>query len=238
MFAVKSTYSIKTPDGKDIPFYVAGDSIFFAVIDLNPDIDTELFPDYYFVNFENYKGEFISLVNLKEAVSFNSPRCFYQNKDFWMHFVYHNDTKKVIAEVRNAQQFVKEFFRLNLPEDWSRLDVDWVICHLDTHEKWWIETCYKSLQILAANDEQRKDARRVFDEAWEILKERKKAKANDDKRTTVHEVLNKFGLTDDDLIQAVLNAHETKFAKEQSKRQAEFDNQHIYLENELRRILK
>ena len=101
----------------------------------------------------------------------------------------------------------------------------------------WIENFYKSLQILATNDEQIKFARRVFDEAWKILKEREKA-ANADNRPTVHEVLAKVGLTDDDLIQAVLNVHENKFLNEQARRKTQFDNQHGELLSELRMLLK
>ena len=80
---------------------------------------------------------------------------------------------------------------------------------------------YKSLQILATNDEQHKAARRVYDEAWKILKVRKK----DDARPTVREVLNKYGLTCDDLIQAVLAAYKSKF-----------DSQYSELESELARL--
>lgn len=237
MFAVKSTYSIKTPDGNVIPFYVAGDSISFAVIDLNPDINTELFPDYYFVNFDNYKGKFINFFELKEGCSFNSPRCFYKNKDFWMHFVYHNDTAKVIAEVRDAQKFAKKCFELDLPEEWSLLKADWVINTLPIRTSAWIEKCHNSLRILATNDKQKQLASRVHDEAWKILKAREKD-ATADKRPIVHETLAKFGLTDDDLIHAILDVHETKFCNEQARRKTQFAKQHDELLSELRMLLK
>lgn len=238
MFAVKSEYSIKTPDGNEIPFYVASDSIFFAVIDLNPDINTEVFPACYFRSFKNYALRFISLDNLKYVVLNYTATPFYKNEAFWVHFVCHNDTKKVIAEVRDAQDFVKTWTPINLPENWSCLNIDWIINTLPSRTSDWIKKCYKSLQILATNDEQRKDARRVYDKAWEILKAREKDDIAD-KRSTVRDTLAKFGLTDDDdLIQAILDVHQRKFDKEHAKRQAEFDNQHIYLENELRRILK
>ena len=242
MFAVKSTYSIQTPDGNDIPFYVAGDSIFFAVIDLNPDINTEVFPACYFRSFNNYALRFISLNYLKDGVLNYTATCFYKNEAFWVHFVCHNDTKKVIAEVRDAQKFIQEELDFTLPEEWDRFNpsnlvFDTLLTNLHEKPTPWIEKYYTSLQILATNYEQKKAARRVYDEACKILKTRKKDETAD-KNPTVHEVLNKFGLTDDDLIQAILDTHETKFAKEQSKRKADFDNQHIYLENELRRILK
>lgn len=238
MFAVKSTYCIQPSRDITIPFYVADNSIFFNRGDLQvSDINTELFPDYYFVNFENYKGEFISLVNLKEAVSFNSPRCFYQNNDFWIHFVYHNDTKKVIAEVRDAKHFVKDFTLMDLPDDWTRLNVDAIIDTLPIHSDVWIEKCHNSLRILATNDEQKQLARRVYDEAWKILKAREKAK-NADKRPTVHDTLAKFGLTDDEFIQAVLGVHETKFANEQARRKTQFEHERNVLSIELRKLLE
>lgn len=221
MFAVKSEYSIRTPDGNDIPFYVAGDSIFFATNDLMSDIHTEVFPACYFRSFNNYALRFISLDNLKSGVLNYTAQCFYKNEAFWVHFVCHNDTKKVIAEVRDAQHFVKKCFELDLPEEWSRLKVDGVIATLPTRTSAWIEKCYKSLQILATNYEQHKAARRVYDEAWKILKVSKK----DDARPTVREVLNKYGLTCDDLIQAVLAAYKSKF-----------DSQYSELESELTRL--
>lgn len=223
MFAVKSEYSIRTPDGNDIPFYVADDSIFFAITDLNSDIKTEVFPAYFFRSFKNYALRFISLDNLKSGVLNYTAQCFYKNEAFWVHFVCHNDTKKIIAEVRDAQHFCKEYFKLDLPGDWSRLKIDAIIANLPVKATEWIEKCHDSLRILATNYEQHKAARRVYDEAWKILKIRKK----DDARPTVREVLNKYGLTCDDLIQAVLEAYKSKF-----------DIQYSELESELARLFK
>ena len=229
MFAVKSTYSIKTPDGKDIPFYVAGDSIFFAVNDLMSDIHTEIFPACYFRSFENYALRFISLDNLKHGVLNYTAQCFYKNEAFWVHFVCHNDTKKVIAEVNDAQTFIQDELHFTLPEEWDRFNpsnlvFDTLLTNLHEKPTPWIEKYYTSLQILATNDEQKQAARRVYDKAWKILKAREKA---DNKYTALHEVLAKFGLAVDDLIQAVLNVHETKF-----------DKQHDELLSELRMLLK
>ena len=48
----------------------------------------------------------------------------------------------------------------------------------------------------------------------------------------------KIGLTDDDLIQAVLDVHETKFTNEQARRKTEFDKQRDELKCELTRLIK
>lgn len=96
------------------------------------------------------------------------------------------------------------------------------------------------LQITANPRYQRrtkKDAHRVYDKAWEILKAREKD-ATADKRPTVHDTLAKFGLTDDDLIQAVLDVHETKFANEQARRKTEFIHERNVLSIELRQLLE
>lgn len=236
MFAVKSDYSIKTPNGKDIPFYVANSEIFLCHDDLKlAGVNTMYLHAKSAEEFDNFPSYFfISLTDFKDSTLRFAGN--WGHSAFWRDII-NQDYFKVIAEVSDAQKFAKKCFELGLPEEWSLLKVDWVINTLPGRTSAWIEKCYKSLQILATNDEQKRVARRVFDEAWKILKAREKA-ANADKRPAVHEVLAKVGLTDDDLIQAVLNVHETKFANEQSKRKADFDNQHIYLEAELRRILE
>lgn len=223
MFAVKSKYSIKIPDGTNIHFYVAGNNIFFNSADLEcTDIKAALFPAYYFVEFENYKGRFIRLDYLKDGVLNYAAICFYKNEAFWVHFVNHNDTAKVIAEVQDAQDFCQKYFLLVFPDEWHLLNVDDVIDTLHIRTSGWVEKCHNSLRILATNDEQKQIARRVYDKAWQILKERKK----DENRPTVHEVLAKFGLTDDDLINAVLERHQNKFREQRGE-----------LEAELRRLL-
>lgn len=236
MFAVKSTYSIKTPDGNDIPFYVANSEIFLCYDDLiRAYVKTSYINIDLTKGFDNYGFKvFISLTDFKDATFLFASN--WGHSDFWRGIV-NQDYSKVIAEVRDAQKFAKKCFELDLPEEWSLLKVDWVINTLPGRTSAWIEKCYKSLQILATNDEQHNAARRVYDEAWKILKARKKD-ATADKRPTVHETLTKFGLTDDDLIHAVLDAHETKFANEQARRKTQFDNQHGELESELRQLLE
>lgn len=236
MFAVKSTYSIKTPDGNDIPFYVADGELFFDEADLSMEVFDSFYgilKSWYFTNYQvtDYFVKQIDLSNLFK----NNPQKF-AHHDFWRE-VFNQDYSKVIAEVRDAQNFLEDFACINLPRDWERINVDFILDDLHTRTSDWIKKCYKSLQILATNDEQRKLACRVYDKAWEILKAREKA-ATADKRPTVHDTLAKFGLTDDDLIQAVLNVHENKFLNEQVKRQSEFNKSHAELRAELRRILK
>lgn len=235
MFAVKSIYSIKTPDGNDIPFYVAGDKLFFN----NEDIDRELYSVIYSGlvsgEFDNYGGYFTNVDKLRDFFCREPER--FAHREFWSEIFANTDSSKVIAEVRDAQKFIKDFTLMDLPDDWTRLNVDAIIDTLPIRTSDWIEKCYKSLRILATNDEQRNAARRVYDEAWKILKARKKD-ATADKRPTVHETLTKFGLTDDDLIHAVLDAHETKFCNEQARRKTQFDNQHGELESELRQLLE
>lgn len=236
MFAVKSTHSIKTPDGNDIPFYVADGELFFKETDLSLEVFGSFYgilKSWYFTNYQ-VTDNFVKQIDLSNLFK-NNPQKF-AHRDFWRE-VFNQDYSKVIAEVLDAQKFAKKCFELDLPEEWSRLKVDWVINTLPGRTSDWIEKCHNSLRILATNNEQRKDARRVYDEAWEILKEREKA-ANANKRPTVHDVLAKFGLTDDDLIHAALNFHENKFASEQAKRQSEFNKSHAELKAELRRILK
>ena len=234
MYAVKSDYSVQPPDGKNISFYVAGGHVFFRRADLQDDIDTSLFLSCYFLELTNYTGYFIRFDNLKTSLESNMPRCF-RNKNivWWIYFIYNNNLNKVVAEVTDAQYFVKEYFHLEFPQDWSRLNVDAIIANLPIKATAWIEKCYKSLQILATNDEQIKFARRVYNEAWKIIKAREK-----DNRPTLRELLTKFSLTDDDLIQAVLDVHETKFTNEQARRKTEFDKQRDELKCELTRLIK
>lgn len=223
MFAVKSTYSIKTPDGNDIPFYVANSEIFLCHDDLKlAGVNTMYLNAKSAEEFDNFPFYFfISLTDFKDSTLRFAGN--WGHSAFWRDII-NQDYSKVIAEVTDAQNFIKTWTPINLPENWSCLNIDWVIATLPSRASDWIETCYKSLQILATNDEQRNAARRVYDEAWKILKSREK---DDNKYTALHEVLAKFGLTVDDLINATLDAHKAKF-----------DKQHIYLESELRQILK
>ena len=234
MFAVKTTYSIKTPDGNEIPFYVTKDNLYFKRADIANAVYGSLFGVIIFSSFENYDGVFASFIECRNLF-LEQPQRFI-HRDFWRN-TFNQDYSKVIANVLDAQHFVKKCFELDLPEEWSLLKVDWVINTLPGRTSAWIEKCYRSLQILATNEEQKQLAHRVYDEAWKILKAREKD-ATADKRPTVHEVLAKFGLTNDDLIQAVLDVHETKFANEQARRKAEFDNQHNQLKDDLRRLLE
>lgn len=233
MFAVKSTYSIKTPDGNVIPFYVAGDSVYFKDTDIANEIYGSIFAVFATDVFDNYDGYFVKASRIHSKL-YGDPNRF-KNLTFWRE-VFNQDYSKVVAEVR-AQNFLQDFAYIDLPREWDRLNVDFLLNDLHTRASDWIEKCYKSLQILATNDKQKEDARRVFDEAWGILKAREKD-ATAVNRPTVHETLTKFGLTDDDLIHAILDVHETKFANEQARRKAEFDNQHDELESELRRLLE
>ena len=222
MFAVKSTYSIKTPNGNDIPFYVADGELFFDEADLSLEVFSTFYgilKSWYFTNYR-VTDCFVKQIDLFNLFKKNPQK--FAHHDFWRE-VFNQDYSKVIAEVTDAQHFVKKCFELDLPEEWSLLKVDWVIDTLPSRTSDWIEKCHNSLRILATNDEQKQLARRVYDEAWKILKAREKA----DKRPTVHDTLAKFGLTDDDLIHATLDAHKAKF-----------DKQHGELESELRRLLE
>lgn len=234
MFAVKSEYCIQPSRDITIPFYVADNGVYFKRKDIANVIYGSLFGVVTFSRFENYDDDFVSFIECRNLF-LEQPQRF-MNRDFWRN-IFNQDYSKVIAEVSDAQKFAKKCFELDLPEEWSLLKVDWVINTLPGRTSAWIEKCYKSLQILATNDEQIKFARRVFDEAWKILKERKKADTAD-KRPTVHEVLAKVGLTDDDLIQAVLNVHETKFANEQARCKTQFEHEHNVLSTELRQLLE
>ena len=234
VFAVKSDYCIQPARDITIPFYVAEGNIFFKRTDIADTIYGSLFGVLVFSCFENYDGDFVNFIECRNFF-LEQPQRF-MNRDFWRD-IFNQDYSKVIAEVRDAQHFVKEYFRLDLPEEWHRLKVDAVIANLPVKATEWIEKCHNSLRILATNDEQRKDACRVYDKAWEILKAREKD-ATADKRPTVHETLAKFGLTDDDLIQAVLDVHETKFAKQQARRKTQFEHEHNVLSIELRQLLE
>lgn len=234
MFAVKSEYCVQPSRDITIPFYVADNGVYFKRKDIANVIYGSLYGVFTFSRFENYDSDFVSFIECRNLFLENPSR--FINRDFWRN-IFNQDYSKVIAEVRDAQNFVKTWTVINLPENWSCLNIDWVINTLPSRTSDWIKKCYRSLQILATNDEQKQAARRVFDEAWKILKAREKA-ATADKRPTVHEVLAKVGLSDDDLIQAVLGVHSTKFANEQARRKAEFDNQHNQLEDDLRQLLE
>lgn len=234
VFAVKSTYCIQPSRDVTVPFYVADDNLYFKRADIANVVYGSLFGVCIFSRFENYDDDFVSFIECRNLFLENPLR--FINRDFWRN-IFNQDYSKVIAEVRDAQNFAEKCFEVDLPKEWSLLKVDWVINTLPGRTSTWIETCYKSLQILATNEEQRKLARRVFAEAWKILKAREKD-ATADKRPTVHDTLAKFGLTDDDLIQAVLNVHETKFANEQARRKTHFEHEHNVLSIELRQLLE
>ena len=231
MFAVKSAYSIGDAPDKTIPLYVANNEIYFARTDIADEVYGSLFGILSFKSFENYDGDFANFIDVRDLF-LEKPERFMQFR-FWLNTFSHQNFHNVIAEVTDAQHFVKEYFRLDLPQDWCRLNVDAIIDDLSTRSSDWIEKCYKSLQILATNDEQKKLARCVYDEAWKIIRAREK-----DNRPTLHDTLVKFGLSNDDLIQALLERHETKFCDEQARRKTEFEHQRDELKNDLARLLK
>lgn len=218
MFAVKSEYCIQLSRGITIPFYVADDELYFKDSDIINEIYGSIFYLFSPRSFDNFDGCFVKSNQVFRLFYSQTEQLVHH--DLWRDIV-NQDYSKVIAEVRDAQHFCKEYFKLDLPEDWSRLKIDAIIADLPGKATEWIEKCHDSLRILATNYEQHKAARRVYDEAWKILKIRKK----DDARPTVREVLNKYGLTCDALIQAVLAAYKSKF-----------DSQYSELESELTRL--
>ena len=231
MFAVKSEYCIKPTNDITISFYVAGNDIYFARREISDAVYGSLFGVLSFVEFENCDGDFARFTEVRDFYLEKPSR--FMNCDFW-HEVFSKNYSKVIAEVRDAQLFVKEHFCLDLPQDWKSLNVDAIIDPLPIRTSDWILKCHNSLLILATNNEQKQIAREVFDKAWKILKSREKAK---DKQLTLREVLDKTGLPVDAFIQGMLNVHKANFDNEQAQRQSEFDKRHEQFKADLYQLI-